>query len=89
MGNESTAYGGDSDEALDVECNTICEYGFALANAAEECLRYPDRMRNAKTRAERDSIRAAHRRFLRVTIGSNTLALAVLDGESSVEGNGG
>lgn len=67
---------------LDVEIQTVTEYGYALATAAERCLRYPEVLRMARSEDERNQIRAAHRGFLRRIIGANTLALAVLDGDS-------
>ena len=64
---------------LDVEIQMVVEYGYALAAAAERCLRYPESLRGARSNAERDQIRAAHRGFLRRTIGATTVINAILD----------
>jgi hypothetical protein len=78
-----TTNGGNSGEEIELECAVIVEYGTALAAAAERCLRYPDRLQQARSRDERDHIRAEHRGFIRRTIAANTIALAVLGDEPS------
>lgn len=71
------------DDDLDVEIRFVVEYGYALAAAAERALRYPESLRGAGSSDERARIRTAFRRFLRTTIGANTIILALLDGDSS------
>jgi len=73
----------ESKDDLDLECHIITEYGYALATASERCLRYPDLLRMARSKDERDQIRAAHRGFLRRIIGIQTITNAVLDGDSN------
>jgi hypothetical protein len=63
---------------IEVECNVVVEYGIALAAAAERCLRYPDRMREARSEDERAQVRSEHLGFVRRVIGANTIAIAVL-----------
>lgn len=75
----------------DVELQVIDEYAQALAYAAEACFKHHGRMEAAREHDRRDPlaegpsrverIRAELRGTLRRTIASQTISLAVLDGE--------
>jgi hypothetical protein len=66
---------------LEIEQAIIVEYGQALATAAESCLRYPDRMSDARSEDERAHLRREHAQFLARILDANSIALSVLTEE--------
>lgn len=73
------------------EENVVQQYGDALIRAGERCLSYPGLLRRARQDDLRDprphgqlsradELRSALIRFIRITIGANTIAVAALGG---------
>ena len=81
------------------ECNVVEQYGDALAAAMERCYRYPAQLQRARLEDERnprprglsrvEEVRIAFARFIRVTIGANTIAVAALGELPARPVNGG
>lgn len=62
----------------DVEQNVVFEYSQAMAAAAESGLRYPDRMQNARSEAERAFIRESYAKLVKKTIDAHRIAFAAI-----------
>jgi hypothetical protein len=71
--------GNDAKTILDLENQVIVELGFSMATVAERMLRHPDRLRGARSEAERIFIRRETARVLERLIGTTEVAFAVLD----------